>query len=194
MTTGYGQGRLQHPIRIRLLCFLYSQAAFVQMDTPCIPQTFGLPDPQPHDSPLPIKSALGHLRFRPGPGTSGNRISKVMPHLSSHAPSKTVKNRNTHPKPLLRKANGTLRPSDQKAHCANGVYRQGNAFPLHGAPGGGRTHNLCLRRATLYPIELRVRTVRTLKNIRQARTCVETIPTSNLRKSFLRILPPEGLS
>jgi len=31
---------------------------------------------------------------------------------------------------------------------------QGN---LRNAPGGGRTHNLCLRRAALYPIELPVR-------------------------------------
>jgi hypothetical protein len=29
--------------------------------------------------------------------------------------------------------------------------------PRGSAPGGGRTHNLCLRRATLYPVELRVR-------------------------------------
>src|SRR5262249_31458364 len=37
-------------------------------------------------------------------------------------------------------------------------YCVANAAPLAPAPGGGRTHNLWLRRPTLYPVELRART------------------------------------
>jgi|KBSMisStaDraftv2_1062788.scaffolds.fasta_scaffold168897_3 hypothetical protein len=37
-----------------------------------------------------------------------------------------------------------------------------NACPASRAPGGGRTHNLWLRRPTLYPVELRAQREREL--------------------------------
>ncbi len=37
------------------------------------------------------------------------------------------------------------------------LFRQWTGHSLRCAPGGGRTHNLWLRRPTLYPIELRAR-------------------------------------
>jgi hypothetical protein len=37
------------------------------------------------------------------------------------------------------------------------LFREGTDRALEPAPGGGRTHNLWLRRPTLYPVELRAR-------------------------------------
>src|SRR5438128_5400002 len=37
------------------------------------------------------------------------------------------------------------------------IFREGTQARRSSAPGGGRTHNLWLRRPTLYPVELRAR-------------------------------------
>ena len=42
-------------------------------------------------------------------------------------------------------------------HTKSGDFTYENAVSTGIAPGGGRTHNLWLRRPTLYPVELRAR-------------------------------------
>src|SRR5262249_21256748 len=45
---------------------------------------------------------------------------------------------------------------DTRFPIANGAVRSRHLCENHGAPGEIRTHDLCLRRAALYPAELRV--------------------------------------
>jgi hypothetical protein len=66
----------------------------------------------------------------------------------------------------------TFRPSKSSQRTTSSSSRFRNSsrcsdtlFVGGFASGGGRTHNLCLRRATLYPVELRMRQVRTIGSV-----------------------------
>ena len=52
-----------------------------------------------------------------------------------------------------------LSPAKPRKHLMDRGYGFCRKLQKSGAPGGGRTHNLRLRRPTLYPVELRVRCV-----------------------------------
>ena len=60
--------------------------------------------------------------------------------------------------------------------------------PTQTASGGARTHNLWLRRPTLYPVELRMRQVWTIGSVRNAvkRNCSTKARTSDLHRRTRR--------